>query len=127
MRVFKGRQIRAHMAADDLDDLVSDFKRYKLENNDVPETFGRDVRYHRPPLLVIEEVSHLHLGDFDTDPHIRQYDKTSDTHIVYCPAGVAVDTFALLAILTPNAHEQARDPVIMHNIGKSAERFRQRH
>ena len=128
MEVYKSDIITLQLNTEELTQLESEFTLYK-SNNDIPVRFGRDVPYDHPntlPILKIEEVQHLHLADSNT--HWKksqlQYYKTSDTHLVYCQGVIEESYYLLMAVLRPNAHEQARNNQVMHNLGMIAEKFR---
>ena len=115
----------------DSQQLKDDFAQYK-DSGIPPFTFGRDAEYNHPngPSIVrIEKISHIHIED-PLNPwprHARQYTKTSDTHLVYCQGFYDADCYLLMAILSPNAHEQALNNNIMHKLGKMAEKFRSKY
>lgn len=130
MRFFKSRFIIEQLSGDELENLEKDFRAYKSEHR-TPETFGRDERYDHPhtlPVIKAEEVRHIHLADADTLwQHARlQYNKTSDSHLVYCRGFHNNNCYLLMAVLSPDAHQQAKDNACMYNLGKMAETFRQR-
>ena len=88
--------------------------------NITPESFGRDAHYDQPnslPIIRSEKEQHIHLANPQSPwPLYKvQYNKTSDTH------------YALLAILSPDAHKQAKNNDIMYRLGKMAELFRLNH
>ncbi|MGB0948362.1 MAG: type II toxin-antitoxin system YafO family toxin [Pseudoalteromonas marina] len=127
-RVFKSKQIIQTLTAQELENLVNDFKAYK-SGEYTPDLFGRDVLYDHmdtPPLVKQEEVQHIHLLDKDhTYPfHAIQFSKTSDTHLVYCQGFANPNCYLLMAILSPNAHDLAKSPQVMHQLGIMAEAFR---
>lgn len=131
IRIFKSQIILQQLSAEQLEQLVADFRIYK-ETNQLPDTFGRDVKYDHPntyPLIRAEEVAHIHLTDREHlwPLHLVQFKRTSDIHLVYCQGVTEPTHYLLIAILMPNAHEQARQNNVMANIGKMAERFRQSH
>ena len=131
MRIFKSHAIINHVDNDELLLLEADFSDYKTLRV-LPENFGRDALYDHPhtlPVLLSEEVSHLHLADTDTTWSIftPQNKKTSDTHLVYCQGSIHDDHFLFIDILQPNAHQQAHNNNIMYKIGIIAEKFRLKH
>lgn len=130
IRVFKSCIIRQILTDDELDTLVDDFKSYKLTGN-APEHFGRDVSYDHPnnlPIVLAEEVQHIHLGSEDNSLPINkiQYYQTSDIHLVYCQGALNASCYLLMAILSPDAHKQARSREVMFKLGTMAEKFRSR-
>ena len=131
MRVFKSKIIREQLTENELDELISDFRQYKLTGV-VPDTFGRDELYDHPnplPILKSEKIQHIHLLDDEKQwsVYVIQFNKTSDEHLVYCQGEANLDCYLLIAILAPNAHQQAKNNSVMYNIGKIAEKFRFRY
>lgn len=131
IKVFQGLAFRRQLPAGDRKKLVADFKRYKQEGV-VPETFGRDVPYdhlNTPPSVRDEDLRHLHLASADKPFPLRsiQFSRTSDTHLIYCPGILDPNCYALIAILTPDAHKQALQRDIMLKLAKTAELFRNEH
>ncbi|WP_198555562.1 type II toxin-antitoxin system YafO family toxin [Colwellia sp. 75C3] len=128
MRVFKSSIIRQILTDKELDRLVDDFKSYKFTGN-APDHFGRDVLYDHPdtlPVVLSEEVRHIHLGSEDKPLALRklQFYQTSDIHLVYCQGSLNENCYLLMTILTPDAHEQARSREMMFKLGIMAEKFR---
>jgi mRNA interferase YafO len=112
----------------DLKALKEDFRQYK-ESNIPPSNFGRDVEYNHPntlPTVRQEKVSHIHLEDPDQSWDICaiQFNKKSDTHLVYCRGFHDENCYLLMALLSPDAHAQALNRSIMYNLGQMAEKFR---
>lgn len=131
IRIFQGLVFRRQVPAGDRKRLVADFIRYKQEGV-VPETFGRDAPYDHPntlPTVLAEDLRHLHLASVDKPFSLRtiQFSRTSDTHLVYCQGAMDPDCYALIAILSPDAHAQALQRDIMLNLAKSAAMFRNQH
>ena len=111
--------------------LKNDFQKYK-ETGTPPNNFGRDAEYNHPRSLHIvrvEKLSHIHLEEPDTpwNPNTYQFHRTSDSHLIYCPGFYNESHYLLIAILAPNAHEQARNNSIMYKLGEIAEKFREKH
>ncbi|EKO3606697.1 type II toxin-antitoxin system YafO family toxin [Vibrio metschnikovii] len=128
IRIFKHKILIDSLTEIELQSLTKDFRHYK-ETGQKPDFFGRDQAYDHPntlPILKSEEVRHIHLAASDA-PFLSsiQFYQTSDTHLVYCQSWHDLGCFLLIAILTPDAHEQARNRTIMHNLGLIAEKFRQ--
>lgn len=131
IRVFKSAVIRKLLTEAELDALVHDFKIYKSEGI-LPDLFGRDVPYDHPntmPIVKHEEVQHIHLADADNPwpLHAIQFSKTSDSHLIYCQGASDPNCYALITILSPNAHEQTKSNSIMYRLGEAAEQFRNRY
>jgi mRNA interferase YafO len=129
IRVFKTDLIRQQLTAEELSCLEDDFRYYKA-NRQLPDLFGRDVPYNHPntlPSVKVEDIWHIHLlsGEASWPAHCKkQEDKTSDHHLVYCPAYHTANCFLLIAILSPDAHAQARRNNVMFNLASLAEKFR---
>lgn len=102
--------------------MKDDFKKYK-ESGKLPGNFGRDVLYNHPntlPIVLQEKISHIHLEDPDKPWHFRtlQFNRTSDIHLVYCRGFYNENCYLLMALLSPDAHNQALNRTIMFNLGK---------
>lgn len=128
MRIFKGLIFRQQLSDLEQAALVQDFKSYKT-TGDLPDTFGRDVPFDHPhtlPLALQERVFHLHLASAIAawKSETPQYSRTSDEHLVYCQGALEEDCFLLIAILSPDAHQQAKDNNVMHKLARTAELFR---
>lgn len=129
IRVFKTDFIKRQLEPEELKCLEDDFRHYK-SHGILPDLFGRDVPYNHPntlPSVKAEDLWHIHLldGESTWPAHCKnQDDKTSDDHLVYCPAYHTPNCFLLIAILSPNAHAQARNNQVMLNIVALAEKFR---
>ena len=128
IRVFKTDLIREQMSDEHLIQLASDFKRYK-ETGIPAENFGRDAPYNHMnslPSVRLQELQHLHLltqPDSKTRS-LRQFNKTSDDHLVYCQGFYSNEAYLLIALLSPDAHGQARNNNIMLKMAQISEKFR---
>lgn len=127
IRIFKSKLIRETIDESELTQLETDFRRYKQEGV-LPDLFGRDVPYDHPntlPILKQEEVKHLHL----LEQPIRklQFYRTSDSHLVYCGGFNNPDIYLFMALLRPDAHQQARQNEAMYQLGVMAQNFRKRY
>jgi mRNA interferase YafO len=128
VRIFKSRIIRQQFSDEELSGLADDFKHYK-SGHGIPDRFGRDELYdhsHTLPIVKAEEVRHIHLADAETvwSPRKIQYNKTSDSHLVYCQGALDHDCYLLMVFLAPEAHRKARDNNWMFKLGAMAEQFR---
>lgn len=128
MRVFKSKLMIEQLSDEEMLNLEKDFRAYKTEHR-LPETFGRDELYDHPhtlPIIKEEAVRHIHLADAETLWHQArlQYNKTSDSHLIYCQGSLKEDCYLLMAVLSPDAHKQAKDNSLMFKLGKMAENFR---
>ena len=83
---------------------------------------------HSLQVLRDEDVRHIHLADNNNPWHERsiQYYRTGDMHLVYYQGALNENCYLLMAVLQPNAHEQAKNNSIMANLGFMAEKFRQK-
>ena len=128
IRIFKSALIEKQLSQKELKSLEDDFRLYK-ETGELPDTFGRDARYDHPntlPSIIQEEISHLHLtsGDKPWSIYKIQFQRTSDTHLIYCPGSINDNCFLLMTILRPNAHKLARSRDVMWKLASMAEMFR---
>lgn len=131
MKVFIHRDLKKQLAASQLEALKKDFINYK-NTGVLPDNFGRDVLYDHPytPRKVLDnDVWHLHLKTASVvwPPYFQPYQRTSDDHLVYCQGMLHDDHYLFIALLTPDAHQLARNANQMWRIGDLAERFRLEH
>ena len=128
IRIFKTDLIREQMSDTYITQLAVDFKRYK-ETGVPADHFGRDAPYNHInslPSVRLQELQHLHLltPPLVKKPSLRQFNKTSDTHLVYCQGFYSNEVYLLIALLSPNAHEQAHNNSIMLKMAQISEKFR---
>lgn len=127
IKVYKHKILSNSLTDNELQSLTKDFRAYKATGLK-PDIFGRDEAYDHPntsQLLRSEEVRHIHLASIDNPfGNPAQFYQTSDTHLVYCQGWNHPNHFLLIAILSPDAHEQSRNGTIMYNLGLIAEKFR---
>ncbi len=128
IRIFKTDLIREQMSNEHLSQLVADFKRYK-ETGVPADHFGRDAPYNHVnslPSVRLQELQHLHLliQPQSKTRSSRQFNKTSDDHLVYCQGFYSNEVYLLIALLTPNAHEQARNNNVILKMAQISEMFR---
>jgi len=131
IRIFKSKVIRDLLSETELESLVADFRLYK-STGVVPSYFGRDVPYDHPstlPLVKSEEVQHIHFGSEEQPFPLNkiQFYRTSDVHLVYCKGASNSDTYLLMTILAPDAHDQAKSRNIMYKLANMAEQFRNKY
>lgn len=129
-RVFSSLAIRNALSCDELTQLVGDFRAY-VGGNHCPR-FGKDVLYDHPntPRLVLyHQVRHVHLLDLETPWRLDTppFKRTSDHHLVYCTGTLDEQCYLLMALLSPDGHQQARQFNVMAKLGTMAERFRLNH
>ena len=113
IRVFKSSLISELLSDEELSSLVNDFKIYKSTGM-LPDCFGRDVAYDHAntlPIVKAENIRHIHLGHSQIGSRrhpflgLRQFDRTSDVHLVYCQGAANDDIYLLMTILKPDGHE----------------------
>ena len=131
IRVFATNLIRQQITDIELKQLKTDFQRYK-ETDSPADNFGRDALYddsNNLPSVRLVELRHLHLLNQSENflRYARQYDKTSDDHLVYCQGFYSDRAYLLIALLSPNAHKQARNNDAMLKLAGMAENFRNQH
>lgn len=111
----------------DIKKLADDFAAFMDETLE-PDYFGRDGDYGWPQLCKNENLRHLHLSQSASTTAWSKiknlYRRTSNKHLVYCPGFYNEDCYLLIAILDPDAHEQARNTDIMLALGAIAAEFR---
>lgn len=128
-------------AVPNYDQLAADFKSYK-EGLLVPDYFGLDGDYADNIRCKEEEVWHLHLAEANSEPlwstapqqgrPTYQYPstqrppekRTSDKHLIYTRGYMDRDAYLLIAILSPDAHKQARQNNVMLPLADIAADFR---
>lgn len=71
-------------------------------------------------------MQHIHLIEPCNWPaNILQFNRTSDTHLVYWQGFWDRDCYLLIQILSPDAHNKARNNNVMRKIGEIASKFRE--
>lgn len=128
--IFKTELIREQTTPEELEQLEKDFRRYK-ETGVPSDCFGRDALYDHAnslPSVLSAQFQHIHLLTAVTTQNstTRQFNKTSDDHLVYCDGFYSDQTYLLIAILRPNAHDQSRNNSVMYNLSQMAENFREK-
>ena len=131
IRVFKTALIREQMSNEHLIQLAADFKRYK-ETGVPADHFGRDAPYNHInslPSVRLQELQHMHLltQPLSKTCSLRQFNKTSDNHLVYCQGFYSNEVYLLIALLSPDAHEQACNNTAMLKMAKISETFRNKY
>ncbi|WP_430623914.1 type II toxin-antitoxin system YafO family toxin [Marinimicrobium locisalis] len=126
VKVFLHSAIRSHSEAEFL---RAAFRTYK-ETDDGQGIFGRDGDYVRPKQCREEELRHVHLRPQDRFllrkwlKRKNPYHQTSDKHLVYCSGFHHRDTYLLIAVLEPKAHDDARNIDLMAKLAEIASEFR---
>ena len=117
--------MREAIAEAELQLIVSKFKMYK-ESGEAKDYFGRDVSFNRPEPLKSAGLMHVHVNDRrHWGVRLLQFDRTSDTHIVYCQGYFKKDCFLLITLLK-GAHAKYRDTMFMLGLADIAKDFRDR-
>ncbi len=130
IEIFKTDLIRKQTTPTELNQLEKDFVQYK--NTGIPANcFGRDALYNHVnslPSVLSAELKHIHILTPAHKPAnaVRQFNKTSDDHLVYCNGYYSNEAYLLIGILTPDAHVQSRNNNIMFQLAQIAEKFREK-
>lgn len=108
--------------------LARKFADYKNAGN-LPDDFGRDGDNRRPLICLQEEVHHIHLAHLpihyaEWPTRRSQMARTSDKALLYCPGFFDSDSYLLIAVLPPPAHQRQHDAKFMELVGSIAEQFR---
>lgn len=98
--------------------ILEDFKSYK-ETGKLPDYFGRDTAYDRPDDIQDSGLWHIHLSLGDDkfkaqarglqDQKTIQWNRTSDTALVYARGLIDENSYSLIAVFTPPAHNKAQN------------------
>ena len=130
IEIFKTDLIRTQMTPEELGQLSKDFEQYK-ESCIPADYFGRDALYNHinsSPLVLSSELQHIHIltpSKALTDKR-RQFNKTSDDHLVYCNGYYSNQAYLLISLLSPDAHTQSRNNHVMYSLAKVADKFREK-
>lgn len=116
--------------------LLADFIAYKSTGN-LPDYFGRDTLYSDPEDIRDAELRHIHfeLGKqvfgplpkwIDlSDKQAVQWERTTNTALVYARHLLDENHYTLMAVFTPYAHEYAREEWRMRELAGYARKFSQ--
>ncbi|WP_432321444.1 type II toxin-antitoxin system YafO family toxin [Yersinia enterocolitica] len=116
--------------------LLDDFIIYKSTGK-LPDYFGRDTVYDRPDDIQDSGLGHIHLelGDDKfkappksanlNDQQVLQWYRTSDTALVYAKGLIDENSYSLIAVFTPPAHDKAKDYDRMRILAEYARKFSQ--
>lgn len=103
--------------------ILSDFITYK-SGFVIPKFFGKDDVYTRPESIVPSFLYHIHLAVGTTfKSGTYQQNKTSNAALVYTQHKLITSTYSLLAIFPNNAHDFAKNNVIMNELASYANTF----
>lgn len=123
VRVFTSKLISEGLNDSELQLIVSKFKGYK-ENGDNLDYFGRDVSFNRPASVKSAGLMHVHLNERKPwSVRVLQFDRTSDTHLVYCQGYFQKDCYLLITLVN-GAHAKYRDNMFMLGLADIADDFR---
>lgn len=115
--------------------LLDDFRAYKATGK-LPDYFGRDTGYDRPPDIKDAELMHLHLqlgpNIFTappknanlTDPKTVQWHRTSNSALVYSQNLIDENRYSLIALFHPVAHMSANNDQRMRVLAQYSRDFR---
>lgn len=113
--------------------LLDDFAAYK-ETKLLPQYFGRDTDYERPEDIIGSGLMHIHLGLHGTklvtpqggaiDANTPQWDRTSDSALLYAQNLLDENQYSLIALFDPLAHQKAKDYERMRLLASYAHQFR---
>jgi mRNA interferase YafO len=113
--------------------LLDDFKRYK-ETNTLPDYFGRDTNYLRPCDIEHKKLMHIHLAlhgkklktpdGGDIDVKTSQWNRTSDSALIYSQNIFDDSHYSLIALFDPGAHLKAQNYPRMRILASYGEEFR---
>ncbi|EPA1860200.1 type II toxin-antitoxin system YafO family toxin [Klebsiella michiganensis] len=117
--------------------LLEDFRAYKATGV-LPYYFGRDTTYDRPEEIQDSGLWHIHLSLGDDgfspapkgvnfkDPKEMQWYRRSDTALVYAKGLFDENSYSLIAVFTPPAHEKAKNFERMKILAGYAREFSER-
>lgn len=119
-----------------LDQLKTDFQRYQQSmRDDLPDYFGFDAEYGSPREIAgcLEHI-HLCIPPRRFPKRYRQWDRRcrkgepeNDVALVYARGLFEHHMFTIIAILMPDAHEQANNHELMLYLGRLGRAFRNDH
>ena len=138
MKIFTTERIARHLDSEQLSRLVIEFKKYQ-NSSEAGEYFGRDASLDRPQSAKFAELQHIHTHpnfltglpvNMQTNQlrtwriHGRQYDKRSDSWLIYCHGVRMQDNILLLAFLKDDAHSRANQVSFIGQLADEAEAWR---
>lgn len=115
--------------------IASDFLAYmESRQTRTPLYFGRDAPYTQPQAALNAHLSHIHIklppGRFRQD--CAQYYRVcdfkkphEDAALVYVQGELEEDHYLILAFFWPDAHEQARNNIVMRYLAHLAKEWRE--
>lgn len=113
-----------HVFTEQYQPLIDAFQNYKTTGI-LPTIFGREALLERPEKARSEEVFHIHLNLSGFPAKTRPYDRKSNIWLLYTRGFWDMNKYHLLAILEPDAHEQARKISFIGQFADLAEKFRE--
>jgi mRNA interferase YafO len=104
--------------------LAKDFKLYKQGYSF--SVFGKDGAYIRPDDIQPHELCHVHLMTRKDTNYLNSYQdsRTSDRALVYARGIKSRNSYLLIAVLEPPAHDKAQDYEFMRFLAAIAAEFR---
>ena len=126
VRVFVSRRLKDRLPeVADRQYIVEKFKLYKESKEFDPRhrEFGRDEGFERPHSAVVAKLMHVHVNFEGFPLRLAQFDRTSDTFLVYCHGRVNPDNYLLIEFLE-NAHSRCRKITFISDLAETAEAFR---
>lgn len=113
--------------------LLDDFSAYKATNQ-LPHYFGRDTDYARPAEIQGSGLMHIHLGLHEQklvtpqgkpiDSSTPQWDRTSDSALLYAQNLFDENQYSLIALFDPLAHSKAQNFERMKLLASYASEFK---
>lgn len=105
-------------------DLARDFKLYKQGYS--LSVFGKDGAYIRPDDIQPHELCHVHLMTRNDNNYLssKQDGRTSNRALVYARGLKNRNSYLLIAVLEPPAHDKAQDYEYMRFLAAIAAEFR---
>lgn len=131
VRIYLSRFLQSMSEDESIKDICAGFKSYKTTQN--PGTlFGRDASLDRPSCAKLSGLQHVHILDemeSFSSKNIKvvrledQYDRTSDSFLIYCQGINDRRNYLLIDIIWFDAHETTRDYLRVIQYADEAERF----
>lgn len=121
IEIYTSEIIDKSLSAQDLAFLIRIFKGSR--EGESPIYLGKDVPYHRPNRCASSGLRHVHVLD-NVDPREWARARTSDSHLVYTNGYFNANVYYLIAFLSPDAHDQARDMMRLSYFCDIADDFR---
>lgn len=131
IKVFTSQVFLKALDKEEVKVIIKRFKEYK-SGIKVHDSFGRDVDFNRPPSARMAELKHLHINESQLwgkrqvpSFKLLQFNRVSDTHLVYCSGFTNKNYFLLMSFIASGA--LYNDTLYMIELSEMAERFRSRY